>query len=75
MFEATKIFISSLNAFKSKSFLEKILLPAVRKDIQTHKKLNYHYYYSLKKSFFKASAWFKGILFPLVKVLKFYFCQ
>ena len=48
-------------------------MPAVRDDISKNKKLNYHYYYALKKALYKPAAWFKGILFPLAKVFLFYF--
>jgi essential nuclear protein 1 len=51
------------------------LLPAVRQDIAKNKKLNYHYFHALKKAFYKPAAWFKGILFPIAKVIFFYFNQ
>jgi essential nuclear protein 1 len=37
----------------------------VRKDIKKNKKLNYHLYSAMKRSFFKPASWFRGILFPL----------
>lgn len=43
------------------------MLPISRNDLSKHKKLNYHYYYSLKRAFYKPAAWFKGILFPLAE--------
>lgn len=40
-------------------------MPAIRADIRKNKKLNYQYFASLQKGFWKAAAWFRGILFPL----------
>eukprot|EP01017_Pseudomicrothorax_dubius_P037843 TRINITY_DN559_c0_g3_i2.p1 TRINITY_DN559_c0_g3~~TRINITY_DN559_c0_g3_i2.p1 ORF type:complete len:256 (-),score=60.38 TRINITY_DN559_c0_g3_i2:142-909(-) len=65
MFAATRVFISSMDSYNARYFLEKYLLPAVREDIKNHRKLNYHYYLALKKAMYKPAAWFKGILFPL----------
>jgi essential nuclear protein 1 len=42
-----------------------ILLDSGRADIHTNRKLNYHYYMSLKKAVYKPAAFFKGILLPL----------
>jgi len=42
-----------------------VLLPNIRNDIKLHKKLNIHYYKSLKKALFKPSAFFKGIVIPI----------
>jgi essential nuclear protein 1 len=58
--------LSFFSMFKAHSFYNLILLPAVRNDIQQNKKLNFHYYQSLKLAFYKPSAWFQGILFPLL---------
>ncbi len=46
-------------------FYNLVLLPRVRSDITAHKKLNFHFYQSLKKSIYKPAAFFKGILLPL----------
>ena len=48
-------------------FYNLVLLDAVRADIYSNKKLNYHYYQALKKSVYKPAAFFKGILLPLCK--------
>mmetsp|Transcript_28542 Transcript_28542/g.21319 ORF Transcript_28542/g.21319 Transcript_28542/m.21319 type:complete len:116 (+) Transcript_28542:517-864(+) len=48
-------------------FLSLVLLPAVRENIQTYKKLNYHLYLSLKKALFKPAAFFKGLLLPIAE--------
>ena len=38
----------------------------MRENIQKNKRLNYHLYASLKHAIFKPSAFFKGLIFPLV---------
>ncbi|CBK24045.2 uncharacterized protein [Blastocystis hominis] len=65
MFAATRIFASNLNAKLAQRFYSSVLLPAVLDNIQQYKKLNYHYYQSLKKAMYKPAAFFKGILLPL----------
>ncbi|GMH93132.1 hypothetical protein TrST_g13732 [Triparma strigata] len=65
MYSATKIFASNLNPRMAQRFFNLVLLDAVRADIQSNKKLNYHYYAALKKSLYKPAAFFKGILLPL----------
>ena len=46
-------------------FYALVLLPNVRENIATYKKLNYHLYMALKKAVFKPAAFFKGIILPL----------
>lgn len=65
MFQATRIFVSNLNAKMAQRFFNLVLLPRVRDDIAEYKRLNYHLYMSLKKALFKPAAFFKGILLPL----------
>lgn len=65
MYQATKIFISSMNPKQAQRFLVRWLTPAIRKNIHDYKKLNYHYYQALKKATYKPAAWFKGILLPI----------
>merc|ERR1712012_1195683 len=60
-FAATRIFASNLNPKLAQRFFNLVLLQKVRDDIAEHKRLNYHYYMSLKKALFKPAAWFKGI--------------
>jgi len=62
-----QIFASNLNPRMAQRFFNLVLLDAVRADIHENKKLNYHYYASLKKSLYKPAAFFKGILLPLCK--------
>ena len=67
MYAATRIFASNLNPKMAQRFYNLVLLDAVRADIYSNKKLNYHYYQALKKSVYKPAAFFKGILLPLCK--------
>lgn len=64
-YQATKIFISGLNPKLAERFLSLILLPKIRQDIATHKKLNSHYYEALKKALYKPAAFFRGIVLAL----------
>lgn len=47
-------------------WLEMVVLPRVREDIYENKKLNVHLYNALKKSLYKPSAFFKGVVFALI---------
>jgi essential nuclear protein 1 len=67
MYAATRIFASNLNPKMAQRFYNLVLLDAIRADIYSTKKLNYHYYLSLKKAVYKPAAFFKGILLPLCK--------
>jgi len=67
MYAATRIFASNLNPKMAQRFYYLVLLDAVRADIHQQKKLNYHYYLSLKKAVYKPAAFFKGLLLPLCK--------
>jgi essential nuclear protein 1 len=40
-------------------------LEKIREDISENRRLNYHYYYALKKALYRPSAFFKGILLPI----------
>merc|ERR1719352_729541 len=65
MYEAVNIFASNLNPRMAQRFYNLVLLPAVRDNIARFKKLNFHYYRSLRKALFKPAAFFKGILIPM----------
>lgn len=68
IYEATRLFISNLNSNKAERFVNLVLFPRFRQDIEQSEnhKLNYHLFRALKKSLYKPSAFFKGFLFPLV---------
>lgn len=65
MYEAVCIFASSLNPKMVQRFYNLVLLPAIRQNVQKWKRLNFHYYRSLKKSMSTPAAFFKGIVLPL----------
>ena len=65
--EATKIFCSNLNGKLVQRFYNLVLLPNVRENINTYKKLHFHLYMALKKALFKPAAFFKGFLLPLAE--------
>lgn len=67
-YEATKLFVSNLQANEAQKFIEKVLLEKFRSSIEESDdhSLNYHIYRALKKSLYKPGAFFKGFLLPLV---------
>ena len=69
VYEATKLFVSNMQAKEAQKFINLILLERFRSNIEDSEdhSLNYHIYRSLKKSLYKPSAFFKGFLFPLVE--------
>eukprot|EP00918_Siedleckia_nematoides_P032130 GHVU01069546.1.p1 GENE.GHVU01069546.1~~GHVU01069546.1.p1 ORF type:complete len:244 (+),score=51.29 GHVU01069546.1:88-819(+) len=60
-----RIFASAMDQKRLAVFYRYVLLPAIRGDVQEHKRLNVHYYEALRKSVFKPGAFMKGILLPL----------
>ena len=68
MYQATRIFSSNLTAALAQHFYNLILLPRLRDDIAEYRRLNFHLYMALKKSVFKSTAFFKGIVMPLCEV-------
>ena len=56
-----------MNKKMSQRFFNMILLPAVQRNIDTYKKLNYHLYMAVKKAMFKITAFFKGFLLPMAE--------
>ncbi|KAF9649319.1 cell adhesion protein byn-1 [Thelephora ganbajun] len=76
-YAATRTFVSMMKPPQARVFLEGVLLDAVREDIRltkegsrkakNHRKLNVHYYESLKRALYKPAAFFKGIVFPLLQ--------
>lgn len=67
-YEATKLFVSNLQAHQAQRFVEDVLLEKFRfavEDNETHD-VDYHIYRAIKKSLYKPAAFFKGFLLPLV---------
>jgi len=65
MFQATKMFASNLKPLAAQRFFNLVLLPSVRQNIRTTKRLNFHYYQSVRKAIFKPKAFYRGIIIPL----------
>ncbi|KAH7380497.1 Bystin-domain-containing protein [Phaeosphaeria sp. MPI-PUGE-AT-0046c] len=65
MFAATRIFISA-KPQTAQIFLNTVLLPCVQENINETHKLNVHLYNALKKALYKPSAFFKGVVFPML---------
>lgn len=65
MYQATKIFSSTLKEKMAQRFYNLILMPRIRDDIDEYKKLNFHLYQALRKALFKPGAFFKGFLLPM----------
>lgn len=65
VYAATRLFISS-KPQTAQLFLHSVLLPAVQDNIRETHKLNVHLYNALKKALYKPSAFFKGIVFPML---------
>ena len=65
-FEATKIFISGPKK-TARTFIEMVLLERVREEIRETRKVSVHLFKAMRKATFKAEAFFKGLLFPLVE--------
>ncbi|RYN52433.1 hypothetical protein AA0119_g2357 [Alternaria tenuissima] len=64
-FAATRIFISA-KPQTAQIFLNTVLLPLVQQNIRETHKLNVHLYNALKKALYKPSAFFKGVVFPML---------
>ena len=65
VYQATRMFVSNLNARMAQRFLALVLLPAVRRDIQDNSRLHFALFQSLKKATYKPGAFYKGFLLPL----------
>ncbi len=59
VYQATRLFVSNLNARMAQRFLALVLLPHVRDDIQSHRRLHFALFQAMKKSTYKPDAFFK----------------
>jgi hypothetical protein len=57
--QATKLFVSNLNARLAQRFLALVLLPRVRHEIRVHQKLHFALFMALKKATYKPGAFYK----------------
>lgn len=65
MFEATRIFTSSLPPRAVEIFYRNVLLESVRRNFYESRAINVHYFQALKQAIYKPAAFFKGIIFPI----------
>ena len=67
VFQATRLFVSNLNARMAQRFLALVLLPHFRTDIQTNRRLHHALFQALRKATYKPDAFFKvGAPRPIV---------
>ena len=59
VYQATRLFVSNLNARMAQRFLALVLLPHVRNDIEDNKRLHFALFQGLKKATYKPDAFFK----------------
>ena len=64
VYQATKIFVSNLNAKLAQRFLALVLLPRVRQDIKANKRLHFALFQALKKATYKPGAFYKASEIP-----------
>lgn len=65
VYQATRVFVSNLNARMAQRFLNLVLLPAVRNDIRQNRRLHFALFQALRKCTYKPGAFYKGLLLPL----------
>lgn len=59
VYQATRLFVSNLNAKMAQRFITLILLPSVRDDIQENRRLHFALFQAVKKSTYRPDAFFK----------------
>lgn len=59
MLQATRLFVSNLNARLAQRFLALVLLPRVRREIREKQKLHFALFQALKKATYKPGAFYK----------------
>ena len=62
--QATRIFISNLNAKMAQRFLALVLLPRIRDDIHENKCLHFALFQAMRKAAYKPGAFYKVRIFP-----------
>ncbi|KAL0211683.1 hypothetical protein RCL1_005309 [Eukaryota sp. TZLM3-RCL] len=63
----TRVMVANLKPKPLQRYFENFLLPIIRNDVSENKKMNYHLYQALKKCVYKPSAFYKGLIFPLLE--------
>ncbi|XP_058127500.1 bystin [Anopheles ziemanni] len=67
MFQAVRIFSSSLTQYMAQRFYNLVLLPRVRDDLAEYGRLNFYLYRALKLALYKPAGFMKGIILPLLE--------
>ena len=63
VYQATRLFVSSLNARLAQRFLALVLLPHVRQDIRENRRLHFALFQAMKKAAYKPDAFYKVCCF------------
>lgn len=58
-YQATRLFVSNLNARMAQRFMNLVLLPHMRKDIRENRRLHFALFQALKKAAYKPDAFYK----------------
>ena len=58
-YQATRMFVSNLNAKMAQRFMALVLLPHVRQDIRDNRRLHHALFQALKKAAYKPDAFYK----------------
>lgn len=66
-FQVVKIFIAALPASDSEKFLREFFLPKLKADYSESKEVHQQHFIALKKSLYRPSAFYKGIVLPLLE--------
>ena len=59
VYQATRLFVSNLNARMAQRFLALVLLPHIRNDIEDNRRLHHALFQAIKKATYKPDAFFK----------------
>lgn len=62
-YQATRMFVSNLNAKMAQRFMALVLLPHVRRDISDNRRLHHALFQALKKAAYKPDAFYKVLCF------------
>lgn len=74
-YQATRLFASNLNPRMAQRFYNVILLPRLRDEIQSKKRLPHPLYMCVKKAVYKPAAFYKGIVLPLCEVRQEFYAR
>jgi essential nuclear protein 1 len=73
-YQATRLFVSNLNARMAQRFISLVLLPHVRQDIQEHRRLHFALFQALKKAAYKPDAFYKVCMYCRAQCSVFHCC-